>query len=176
MSLNLNRSLYVGESTIEFSDPSDIEEDWNEDQVLLEEDMDSEPEDEIECVGVSSRAKVLAQWLTLFLLQLQSKYKLPESAVSCLFTFLFTFFCVLGSLQPFCNDIAKVFPRSLYNAKSRFSTQSKFLRFITCRKCSNIYHMKDCVDGTGTRPKVVGTYNFLLILNVGCDNLVLVHS
>ena len=149
-------SFYVGISTndIELSDPSDIEEDWNEDQELLEGNTDdSEPENDIDCVGVSSRAKVLAKWLTLFLLQLQSRYKLPEPAVSCLFTFLFTFFCVLGSLHPFCNEIAKVFPRSLYNAKSRFATKVKFLRYVTCRKCSSIFHMKDCVDGTGTRPK-----------------------
>ncbi len=168
--------MYIGSSTNDLSDPSDTEEDWNRDETLPEESSDSEPDDEIECVGVSSSAKVFAKWLSLFLMQLKSRYKLPEAAVSCLFMFLSTFFCVLGSLHPFCNEIAKVFPRTMYSAKSRLVTKVKFLRYVTCRKFHNIYHMKDCVDGTAARPKSKHCWFIRFPTHhQECDNLVLVH-
>ena len=76
-------------------EPSDCEEKWSDndevDNELLVED-DSEPEEEIQFVGISPTAKVLARWLTLFLMQIHSQYKVPESAVSRLFSFLFTYF------------------------------------------------------------------------------------
>ena len=115
---------------------------------------DSEPEeDEVPYVGISRRTKVLAKWLTLFLLQLQSRYRLPDSAVSCIFSFLFTFFCLLGTFNTFCKDISKAFPRSLHLAKLDFTGKQKLARYVVCRKCHNIYRMQECIEGTGIRQK-----------------------
>lgn len=44
--------VYVYRFIHSLSDPSDTEEDWNKDETLPEENSDSEPDDEIECVGV----------------------------------------------------------------------------------------------------------------------------
>ena len=136
-------------------EPSDCEEKWSDndevDNELLVED-DSEPEEEIQFVGISLTAKVLARWLTLFLMQIHSQYKVPESAVSRLFSFLFTFFCVLGSVHPLCSDIAKVFPRTVYRAKLTFAKELKFVRYVTCPRCKKIYHKVDCVN-SAQKPK-----------------------
>jgi len=39
---------------------------------------------------------VLITWILLFLLQLQAKHYIPDSALNCLLKFLCVFFCIIG--------------------------------------------------------------------------------
>ena len=138
-------------SNAELSDTSD-EEQWDEQEDILTDD--SEPEEsEIKWFGISQRAEVLAKWLTLYLLQLQTRYGLSDKAISSLFSFLTTFLCILGTFNALCNEIAKAFPRSLYLARSTLTERVKFCRYVVCRKCHKQYFVRDCIDGSGTRQK-----------------------
>lgn len=117
------------------------EEECNQDEAIAMDLSDeSEPEEkEIMCTEISKKAMVLAKWLTLFLLQLQTRFRMPDLALSALFSFLTTFLCILGLCSTFCGEIAKAFPRSLHMARGSFTEKNKFRRYVVCRKCHKLY-------------------------------------
>ena len=93
-------------------------------------------EEEIACTDISQRASVLAKWLTLFFLQLQTRFHLPDLALSALFSFLTTFLCIMGLFNPFCSEVAKAFPRTLYVARGSYTEKLRFRRYV---KCHHLY-------------------------------------
>lgn len=144
--------LFEGKEPSDLSDDVSDEE-WNRDEeILMDVSEESEPEEqEIVCAEISQRARALSRWLTLFLLQFQTRFRLPDSCVSLLFSFHTTFLCILGQFNSLSSEIAKAFPRSLYMARASYTDTVKFRRYVVCRRCHNLYNIHDCVEGTGPR-------------------------
>ena len=115
---------------------------------------DSEPEEnEIDVADISSTSSILARWLAIFLLHLQSTYRMSKAVVQCLFSFLATFLLVLGQLSAPCREVAKAFPRSAYLARGKFCEKVTFKRYVACRKCKQVYLLRDCIEVVGGQKK-----------------------
>ena len=79
---------------------------------------------------------VLAKWLLVFILCLQSIFLLSDSVVGYLIKFMKTFFRVVGRFCTACAEIAVVFPSSLYRVRKACHIDDlKFKRNVVCRKC-----------------------------------------
>ncbi len=138
-------SVYSGSEKEHWSDT-------DEDCVLNEiaELRESEPEDnELPVSGGSQRPAVLARWLALILLYMQTTFHISEVAIACFFKFLKAFLAVLGRACSMCAEIAKCFPSSSYVARKAFIQAVRFRRYVVCRKCHHLYFLKDCVEGAG---------------------------
>ncbi len=147
---------------------------------------ESEPEEcDVDFDSMSS-SSILARWLVLFLLHLQSAFRLSKAAVQCLFSFLATFLCVLGQFSTQCKstqckEIAKAFPRSIYLARGRFCEKSLFKRLVVCRKCKRVYPFQDCFKTVSKwleENKRVNSVHFndsLSIHSIECANRVIHH-
>lgn len=143
----------------DLSQPEDElpEEEWinNEDEsnrFMQDIGEDSEPEDVASVQDLPPQSLAIVRWLTLFLLSLQAAYRLSNRAVNYLFRFLATLFSVLARYTSEFN-LAQSFPSTLYLAKKRFLNKVKFLRYIVCRKCFNVYKISDCIEGPVRSPR-----------------------
>ncbi len=90
-------------------------------------------------------------WLVGFLIQLQAKHFIPDSALNLLLRFLHTFFCVLGRFCGFVAAMATQFPSTLYRLKKTLTYAHQFTRFVVCPKCLKLYHYEECVVISGSR-------------------------
>ena len=84
------------EDTEQFSDDSksdEGEEIWEESDESCTEENPELPNDVNQTSTVES---VILSWLLIFLLRLQAKYYVPDTALQCLIRFLCVLFCVLG--------------------------------------------------------------------------------
>lgn len=84
-----------------------------------------------------------------FLLQLQAKHYIPDSAIDALTKFLYAFFSVLSPVSSVASSILRVFPRSLYAIKASLGTEIDFVRYVVCRKCYCLYRFDECVATIG---------------------------
>lgn len=151
--------MFVHIAPSDLSQPEDElpEEEWINDGDVSSSFMDdigedSEPEEVIPIQDLPPHSLAIVRWLTLFLLSLQAAYHLSNRAINYLFRYLATLFAVLARYTSTFN-FAQSFPPTLYLAKKRFLNQVKFLRYVVCRKCFNIYKMSDCVEGPVRQPK-----------------------
>lgn len=96
-----------------------------------------------------SQRKSLATWLVDFLVRLQAKHHIPDTALSALLIFLYTVFCVLGRFSGVAAAVAAVFPRSLRALRSAVGCDDNFQTLIVCSKCHKLYTLEDCVTKTG---------------------------
>lgn len=62
----------------------------------------------------------LVSWLVLFLLRLQSRFYLPDVAVSSLVKFLYAFLVILGTRSDYVARMVRSFPPSLYQIHKRW--------------------------------------------------------
>ena len=109
------------------TDSDDIEV-WSdtEDPTIEFEDRHPEPPPDIPQLNDSSaHANAMVRWLVYFLLLLQEMYHLADNVLQLLIRFLKVFLDVLGRLSSACSDIAKLFPKSLYQAQKRTGTDTK---------------------------------------------------
>lgn len=92
------------------------EEEWlDNDPHLDDTTVDRADETEPECTftenTLSTRLSVLCRWLIVYLLTLQTIFRLSDQAIA---RFLKR---VMGKVSPPCNAISELFPASLYMAK-----------------------------------------------------------
>ena len=78
-------------------------------------------------------------WLALFLLKLQSKHYIPDSAIECLLKFLHAFFIVIGRFSEPAKGIAEYLPKTIYSLKRYVGVINYFDKFVNCPKCNAIY-------------------------------------
>ena len=94
----------------------------------------------------------LLLWLVHFLALLQKKHFLPDAALALLLRFLSIFFTVLGRLSPQLTGFSEQFPPTLYKFHKMLGTRKeRFVRYVTCEKCSMVYKYEDCIEKVGTR-------------------------
>ena len=118
-----------------------VEEMWEDaDQLQLEADFppfyDEPPALPQQNTVTSKPENVLLTWLLLFLLRLQAKHYIPDSAVNSLLKFLYMFFSIVGRHSDFVANLPGSFPMSIYQMQEFFGIKEEFARFIVCRKCS----------------------------------------
>ena len=87
----------------------------------------------------------------LFLVRLQAKHYIPDTALAALLQFLFTFFLVLGRFSEAASGIATVFPCTLHRMRKAIGYNDNFDRFVVCPTCDKTYKFKECISVTGTR-------------------------
>ena len=106
------------------------EEIWEDvDQLQLEADFppfyDEPPSLPQQNTITSKPDNVLLTWLLLFLLRLQAKHYIPDSAVNCLLKFLYMFFSIVGRHSDFVSSLAGSFPMSVYQMQKFFWDQGR---------------------------------------------------
>ena len=97
---------------------TDSEEFWEEDTLS---DSDDEcippplPQPAVDQNSAQQQSLVL--WLIGFLVHLQARYNIPDSAIGRLVLFLYTCFRILGRFSTFIVGLADQFPSSLYRGR-----------------------------------------------------------
>ena len=136
--------LYIAHSTE--SEPD--HETWQleeEDQSLFDSSGDP-PELEIKIDGSDPKSTALSRWIVYFIMIMRSKFKLSDAALSFFLKFFTVFFSILGSYSNICYRIQKDIPSSLYQIHSMYNF-IKFTRFVVCKRCHSLYHIKECQHG-----------------------------
>ena len=90
-------------------------------------------------------------WLVLFLLRLQSRFYLPDAAVSCLVIFLYAFLVILGTHSDYVARMVESFPKSLYCLRKHWKIGVDFVRFVVCPKCYSVFEKNKCMEKQGTQ-------------------------
>jgi len=103
----------------------------------------------------SIQQQSLVLWLIGFVVCLQARYKIPDSAIGCLLLFLYTFFQVLGHFSSFIAGLACRFPSSLYRLRKTLKVDNQFTKYVVCPKCEQLYHRDSCARKIGTREESV---------------------
>ena len=94
----------------------------------------------------------LARWIILFLMFIQTTHKLSNSVVSVLLKFFRVLLAVLGHCSTVAMNVSLSLPSSLYMT-SRVGNELSFQRYVVCRKCHKIYHVKECLDSANQTVK-----------------------
>lgn len=161
MQLDLN---YTTSPSHTCAGESDGEEVWEDcDGELSYEDTNFEfepaaiPPSIPETISTESRSqRTLVKWLVGFLIQLQARHYVPDSALNRLLKFLHTFFCVLGRFSGFIAAMVTHFPATLYQLKKTLPFAHQFKQFVVCPKCWKIYHYGECVVSSGSHKSSKG--------------------
>ena len=99
----------------------------------------------------SAQQQSLVLWLIGFLVRLQARYNIPDSAIGRLVLFLYTFFRILGRFSTFIVGLADQFPSSLYRLRKMLKIDDQFAKYIVCPKCEQLYHRGSCVRRIGSK-------------------------
>ena len=111
-----------------------------------EEPPDAQPQQEIN----QPIANALSTWLTIILLFMHVRYHLTERVMTRLFGVFKRFLLVIGRFSSFCANITCTFPGTLYQAMKQHNLKKeRFKRYVICKKCHQIYHLNECIEGTG---------------------------
>jgi len=138
-----------------FSDDenSDIDEDRHiEDLDDYDKDSDSEEDDE-EVVNFASsdfsddepklpniNTNNTDNWIILWILQYQQRYKLSNVAVDSLFNFLSLFLSTIDK-----NKFSS-FPTSLYTAKRKLGIPTEIIQYAACNRCHKLYDINEILN------------------------------
>ena len=90
-------------------------------------------------------------WLVIFLLRLQSRFYLPDAAVSYIVKFLYALLVILGTRSEYVACMAKSFPHSLYCLRKHWKIGADFIRFVVCPKCYSVYEKNRCIEKQGVQ-------------------------
>lgn len=103
-------------------------------------------------VPADGRIHAALQWLVRFLVAWQSQVGLSDRALQMLFTFLSSFFHVLGLILPASVTLAHFFPKSVHAAKkSLHLDQDSFMKYVVCPRCHSLYDFDECFEHSGNR-------------------------
>ena len=92
--------------------------------------------------------------MTILILYLHVKYHLTGKFTTTLFRLLKVFVTVIGRFSSFCATIALSLPGNLNQAyKCHDIGKERFKRYVVCRKCHQVYHLRECIEQTGTKRK-----------------------
>ena len=97
-------------------------------------------------------AKSLLKWIVGFLLVLQARYHIPNSAIDLLIKFMLAIFSVLGCFSPFVCTLRKLLPSSLHVMRTHFASEITFSKYPVCPKCNKIYYTyESCIETVGDK-------------------------
>ena len=128
-------------------------EEANENQLETEfpQEAEESPPLPMECATVDTHESALLTWILLFLVRLQARHYIPDSALNCLLKFLYIFLRIIGRQSNFVAKLTTHFPKSIYQMKKRLGIKEDFIRFVVCKKCYSVYNFKDCFESHGTQ-------------------------
>ena len=137
------------------SECEEMSEVWIEEEIpnLELEIREDSPPSSLPLTENDQRAHHLSAWLVSFIAHFQSVFHLSDMATDCVLKFLATFLTVLGRFAPICSSIVEYFPNSLYKLSRYNGTHVTFRKYVACRKCHQIYHFTDCIEGHGLHSK-----------------------
>lgn len=81
----------------------------------------------------NSEESALLTWLLLFLVRLQAKFYLPETALNCLLKFLYIFLSIISRKSTFVAQMINFLLKKYMNSKETF------VRYVVCRQCYSVY-------------------------------------
>ena len=73
--------------------------------------------------------------LLLFLVRLQAKFYLPETALNCLLKFLYIFLSIISRKSTFVAQMINKFPTSTFLLEKYMNSKETFVRYVECRQC-----------------------------------------
>lgn len=92
-------------------------------------------------------------WLIRFILVLQAKYYITDACINALLKFLCVLFKILGFTSARISSIAATLPSSIYKLKQYTGDAQKYITFVVCAKCHQLYKFKNCLnDGVDHDP------------------------
>ena len=105
----------------------------------------------LEDTSQATKERALGTWMTILILYLHVKYHLTGKFTTTLFSLLKVFVTVIGRFSSFC---ALSLPGNLNQAyKCHDIGKERFKRYVVCRKCHQVYHLRECIEQTGTNRK-----------------------
>ena len=93
----------------------------------------------------------IVTWLVGFLLLLQARHYIPDSAMNALLKFLCVLFSVLGRFSPVIASMASAIPSSVYSLGRAVGNSVGFMKYVVCPKCHKLYKLSDCISQVGAR-------------------------
>ena len=89
----------------------------------------------------NEHTSALVLWFIGFMLSLQAKYYIPDSAINILIKFLYGFFKIVNCLSKstIMDSLIKCVPSSLYKMRKSNSVGDTFIKFVVRSKCCKIY-------------------------------------
>jgi hypothetical protein len=138
------------------TDADDAHLDMNEDYCeVWEDEQDSDMEDAPSHPDVvtenNSKAGAISVWIIGFIMKMQKRHVLSDSALNCLIKFIYASLVVLSMFSPSILAISKAFPSSLYKLRKRSLSNEQFTKFTVCTKCNKLYFNHDCVSHNGNQ-------------------------
>ena len=131
---------------------------WNENG--SDEDEDDGIPSDIPDVAVDdstedSHCKSLKIWLIVFLLHLKASCYVPDRVICLMYSFLRTFFIVLGRISAPCAVLAKLLPESFTLSQKvvLHALGIRFTKYPVCKKCGTVWNYDDCIEGYGVHKK-----------------------
>lgn len=101
----------------------------------------------VELPVAGMEANAIYENLAMFLLLLQSKYKLTKSAVKSLLEFLPRVLQLGQQLSTaHIQQIVKAFPKTVNTLRKQLGVDSKLQHYVTCPKCYTLYNFEECVN------------------------------
>ena len=102
------------------------------------------------------QAKALVSWIVTFFLLLQARYHIRNFVVQIIFSFLKVFVVVLGRVYHSCSRFGKLFPATLYQAKTKSGiNQKKFKMYCVCKHCHKIWSLQACIQRVGRHKRAL---------------------
>ena len=124
---------------------SDSEELWDEgdnekdDMFHLQESPPPLPQDP------AASSNCVVTWVVGFLLLLQARHYIPDSAMNALLKFLHVLFRVLGRSSPAISSLVSSIPSSVHSLGKTSRQSINFTKFVVCPKCHHLYKFDDCI-------------------------------
>ena len=83
-------------------------------------------------------------WLIGFLLILQAKYYMPDTAMNALLKFLHVLFIVLGHFSPKIASLVDLIPSSVYSLGKILGHSLQYTKYVVCPKCHRLCTFEEC--------------------------------
>lgn len=98
------------------------------------------------------QANNLVLWFVGFLLILQAKFYVPDSAIDILIKFFYALLRIVCGLSRsiFMETFTKKFPSSLYILRKNYTFGDTFTRYVVCSRCYEIYRYENCINTVGS--------------------------
>ena len=137
--------LVTRKNIFSFSELSNNEELWEEpDIVETDISIQTSSPPPLPAQSNTSSFNTVVVWLVGFLLLLQSRHYIPDSAM-----FLHVVFCVLGRLSLEISSMASSIPSSVHLLGKFSGHSAEFMKYMVCPKCHHLYNFSDCITHTG---------------------------
>ena len=127
------------------------EEIWdNDDDAVHEFSEKAPPLPEEDEASQNSPHRTLVMWFTGFLLLLQARHYISDTAMNLILKFMHVFFRVLSRFSSFLVPIASSMPSSTYLLRQT-SHKINFKRYVVCPNCHRLYYYQDCITRCGSK-------------------------